>query len=187
MGESMRRPAEKKEVNGHGHEIHEALVRLVQAERHARQVLKSVGLLPAASGNDGHPALDSADFDGKSENAAVVPHWNSQTRELWVGKRLVKRFRVPSRAQEAILEAFHEEGWPVRIDDPLPPLTDGLPKDRLRSTIRHLNSNQHAPLVRFRGDGTGQGVLWEFVDGDGLPPTVDGVAESLDQLSGRPT
>ncbi len=57
--------------------------------------------------------------------------------------------------------AFQEEGWPVRIDDPLPPVSESEPKQRLRETIRSLNRNQKERLVRFKGDGTGEGVLWE--------------------------
>ena len=68
------------------------------------------------------------------------------------------------------MAAFQEEGWPAHLDDPLPPLHKGCSKDRLRDAIRHLNANQKNRLIRFRGDGTGQGILWELVDGPA--PTV---------------
>jgi hypothetical protein len=63
--------------------------------------------------------------------------------------------------QEAILMAFEEENWPPRIDDPLPVHPDMLPKRRLHDTIKSLNRNQKRPLIRFMGDGTGEGVRWE--------------------------
>ena len=75
---------------------------------------------------------------------------------------MIKRFRVPSANQEAVLEAFQEEGWPASIDDPLSPLSDYDPKRRLRDTIKCLNLNQISRMIRFRGDGTGQRVLWEL-------------------------
>jgi hypothetical protein len=70
---------------------------------------------------------------------------------------------VPSPNQEAILDAFQEEGWPMWIDDPLSPLPDQPPKRRLHDTIKGLNRNREMELIRFRGDGTGQRVAWEIV------------------------
>jgi hypothetical protein len=72
---------------------------------------------------------------------------------------------VPAANQERVLAAFEEEGWPVHIDDPLPPSPDQDSKRRLHDTINSLNRNQKCPLIRFVGDGTGQGVRWEFVGG----------------------
>src|SRR5687767_8848755 len=47
--------------------------------------------------------------------------WDAQRCELRVGEELVKKFRRPADIQQAILIAFAEQGWPPRIDDPLPP------------------------------------------------------------------
>lgn len=91
----------------------------------------------------------------------MLPAWDPQRRTLSVDGRIVKQYRVPSRNQEAVLSAFQEEGWPPCIDDPLPPSGDQHPKHRLHATIRCLNANQENRLIRFRGNGTGQGVLWE--------------------------
>jgi hypothetical protein len=74
----------------------------------------------------------------------------------------VKLFKVPAINQEAVLAAFEEEEWPPRIDDPLSPRGEQNPKRRLHDTITALNRNQKAPLIRFFGDGSGQGVRWEF-------------------------
>jgi hypothetical protein len=49
------------------------------------------------------------------------------------------------------------------VDDPLSPVADYDPKRRLRDTIKCLNLNQAARLIRFRGDGTGQRVQWEMM------------------------
>jgi hypothetical protein len=89
------------------------------------------------------------------------PWWDGELRELWYRDCLVKRYRVPAPNQELILEAFHEEGWPKRIDDPLPPC-DGLdPKQRLRDSIKALNRNRKSDRLRFLGDGNSEGVVWE--------------------------
>ncbi len=59
--------------------------------------------------------------------------------------------------------AFEEEGWPHRIYDPLPPKGETNPKIRLHETIKWLNRNRENPLLRFLGDGTGEGLCWEPV------------------------
>jgi len=91
------------------------------------------------------------------------PHWDRDRHELRVGTRLVKQYKLPSPNQERILMAMEEESWPVRIDDPLPPSKKLDSKQRLHDTIKNLNRNQKQRLIRFMGDGTGQGVRWELI------------------------
>ena len=93
----------------------------------------------------------------------TVPIWNAQRHELKCFGTLIKRFKWPAVNQETILSVFDEENWPNRIDDPLPPNAEMDTKNRLHDTIKSLNKGQKTKLVRFRGDGTGEGVLWEFV------------------------
>jgi hypothetical protein len=78
----------------------------------------------------------------QDEAAAGVPRWDAQSRQLWVGPRLVKSFRQPAPAQETILAAFQEEGWPFSIDDPLPPKRGVDSRERLHDTIKRLNQHQ---------------------------------------------
>lgn len=92
------------------------------------------------------------------------PHWDAERRELWFRGTLVKRFRVPADNQERILAAFEEEGWPGRVDDPLPPHGEVEPKRRLRATVQALNRAQATPRVRFESDGQGTGVCWQIFD-----------------------
>jgi hypothetical protein len=73
---------------------------------------------------------------------------------------VVKRFKQPAGNQELVLEAFEEEGWPPRIDDPLPPAPNQDGKRRLQSTIWNLNRGREARLIRFAGGGDGQSVCW---------------------------
>ena len=92
------------------------------------------------------------------------PRWDRDRQEFRVGGQLVKAFKLPSPNQRMILMAFEEEGWPPRIDDPLPPHNHVDPKRRLHDTIKSLNRNQKSSLIRFMGDGTGQGVRWHLVE-----------------------
>lgn len=100
--------------------------------------------------------------------AAPVPRWDSERRELTLRGDLVKRFKWQAANQELILDAFQEAGWPVRIDDPLPPQPEQDSKRRLSDTIKCLNRKQANRLIRFRGDGSGEGVLWELTRQDRL-------------------
>ncbi len=95
---------------------------------------------------------------------ALIPTWDRDRRVLWLRESVVKRFRVPSPSQETILVAFEEEGWPTAIDDPLPPQPGQVPKRRLRATLQSLNRGQAHHLIRFRGDGSGERIVWELAN-----------------------
>jgi hypothetical protein len=122
----------------------------------------------AGSENRDESVLASQNQNGDGKAADLVPEWDPIRHELRVGGRLVKQFRLPSPNQETILTVFQEEGWPARIDDPLPQTPDVDSKERLHNTIRALNRHQRHRLLRIRGDGTGEGVMWELVQEDGL-------------------
>ena len=130
---------------------------------YAESVGHSLTLGPTGSEADSLIDLPSRELAAQRLQPAMIPNWDKDSRTFLVGEHLVKRFRVPSPNQEAVLDAFQEEGWPTSIDDPLSPVPDQQPKHRLRDTIKCLNLNQAARMIRFRGDGTGQRVLWELL------------------------
>jgi hypothetical protein len=113
------------------------------------------GPLPAASRGLGVSRRD--------QSVDERPSWDGALRQLRWGGLLVKRFRVPAMNQEAILAALEEEGWPPHILDPLAPVPGLDSKARLRNAIKHLNRHQINPLLCFRGDGTGTGILWILI------------------------
>lgn len=126
----------------------------------------AASFLPAEDGNGsgsseaaGRP---KADFQKVRE--IIVPQWDPDRHELWLAGNLVKRYRVRAVNQECLLAAFEEDGWPSRIDDPLPPILEADSKRRLSDAIKGLNRRQVNSLIRFSGDGTGEGVLWELRD-----------------------
>ena len=98
----------------------------------------------------------------EATDALARPFWCSDRKELRINGTIVKQFRVPSPNQMTVLAVFEEEGWPTRIDDPLPSSSEVAPKRRLQDTIKSLNRNQQNQLIRFRGDGSGEGVVWEL-------------------------
>jgi hypothetical protein len=155
-------------------EIQAAIDRLAEAHDHARQVLKDAGRLLAGGKGAGPGVRDLTDGEPATRGAALAPHWDPVARVLRVGKHIVKQYRVPSPNQETVLAAFQEEGWPHRVDDPLPPVADESSRDRLRDTIRSLNSSQKHKLIRFHGDGTGEGVFWELLHARTRPAAAAG-------------
>ena len=119
------------------------------------------------------PAPGMNGSNGSHQAGSVIsmlqPVWDTEKRELRLGPHLVKRFKWPAINQEAILRVFQEENWPRRIDDPLTPDPDICPKRRLHDTIKCLNRRRINKYIKFRGDGTGQGVLLEII----LPSSED--------------
>ena len=98
----------------------------------------------------------------RTDSQVERPYYDSARRKLWWGGKLVKEFAQRASNQHLILCAFEEQGWPPRIDDPLPPRGHGTdPKRRLNRAINRLNDHQLNRRIRFRGDGTGEGILWE--------------------------
>ena len=93
----------------------------------------------------------------------IVPNWDANRRILTYDGHVIKRFRRPARNQSLILAAFQEEDWPIRIYDPIAPQPCQDMKRRLNDTIKCLNRGLERRLLHFRGDGTGEGVLWEMV------------------------
>jgi hypothetical protein len=113
-----------------------------------------------ASSLHSNSALDVA----QNGAARHIPYWDRARRELSFGGSLVKRFKLPSPNQEAILQAFEEEQWPCRIDDPLPPHREHDAKQRLHDTIKNLNRRHVTQAIRFLGDGSGQGIRWTMIE-----------------------
>ncbi|WP_404305666.1 hypothetical protein [Neorhodopirellula lusitana] len=89
------------------------------------------------------------------------PDWDGDARRLCFNGTLVKVFKWRAANQEVVLAAFQEEGWPSRIDDPLSPSPELDSKRRLSDTIKCLNRKQVNSIIHFRGDGTGEGIVWE--------------------------
>lgn len=108
------------------------------------------------------PAYREADLQN-GHGSEPIPHWDGARHQFRFNGVLIKEFKVQSPNQETILAAFQEEGWPPRIDDPLPLHAEIDPKRRLHDTIKSLNRNQKSRLVRFMGDGSGEAVRWELI------------------------
>lgn len=86
----------------------------------------------------------------------ACPRWDDHAATLYWGGTPIREFRSnPAKNQRDIIEAFHRENWARTIPDPL------NNSRKLNATIRDLNKSLASKLIRFRGDGTGEGVMWE--------------------------
>ncbi|QDT02397.1 hypothetical protein K227x_07730 [Rubripirellula lacrimiformis] len=107
------------------------------------------------------PAVSEPRPEPTACESTPLPIWDRSERELWYAEAVVKRYRVPAPNQEMVLVVFQEEGWPCRIDDPLPPVPDADCKRRLQATIKSLNRSQIQPSIRFHGNGCGTAICWK--------------------------
>jgi hypothetical protein len=124
----------------------------------------------------GQIVIDSSHRFETAETQKLTPFWDDIRHELLLGDLVVKRFKHKSRNQEAILATFQEDGWPYKVYDPLSPIVDCDPKRRLNDTIKGLNHHQENSLIRFRGDGTGEAVIWELASGSkSRSSIIDGI------------
>ena len=108
-------------------------------------------------------ATDPSEGGGTVE-PSPLPHWDGETRELRLDGQIVKQFKWQAVNQEIVLGAFQEDGWPPVIDDPIPPKPEQDTKRRLQDTIKSLNRNQAHPVIKFHGNGSGEGIRWEIVE-----------------------
>jgi len=145
-----RQRSNSNEPNGHANERTSPVALTPKGARLIKKIFKNPP--GAAAGNQSSGVADSMQ--------GLRPIWDPELRKLHVGNELVKHFRQPAVHQELIVTAFHEQHWPHRIDDPLPPQPGKNRKRHLRETIDNLNSHQASSLLHFHGDGTGHGVVW---------------------------
>lgn len=82
----------------------------------------------------------------------LVPNWDRQRLQLSLGDRIIKAVRsrqvVPSVCR--VLDAFEEDHWQPRIDDPM---HGGSDTQRLREVVRSLNRGLED--IYFAADGRG--------------------------------
>jgi hypothetical protein len=109
------------------------------------------------------------------------PFWDGDLRELRCGDLVIKRLGRRATRQEPILATFQEDGWPHRIDDPLPG-EDGVVRwQRLHDAINHLNRAHRYAILRFRHDGSGEGICWYWLPGAAQERHWSGTGAALDR------
>ncbi len=90
-----------------------------------------------------------------------VPEYKEQTRELFLGGKLVRRFRQESK-QTRLLEIFQSLGWPESVDDPPIDPSSYAPENGFSDIVYELNQDQK-PRQRVRFSCDRHSVYWEIV------------------------
>jgi hypothetical protein len=129
-------------------------------------VLSDWGIRVSTHNSLDHPGPHMNGAPAGPPTSSPLPSWDAARRRLCLGQVVVKRFRQPAKNQEAILAAFEEDGWPPRIDSPIPGGADENAHDRLHDAVKRLN-RQSKRLIRFECDGAGEGVLWHLATWSG--------------------
>lgn len=85
------------------------------------------------------------------------PYWSHEACELRWNGEVIRRIRNRSQAKDLIriLNAFEEDRWPNRIDNPIPGMRD---RAKLGDRIKSLN--HRLSQIKFRADGEGKGIIW---------------------------
>jgi hypothetical protein len=95
-------------------------------------------------------------------STAPLPVWDGVQGKLLFLGQVVKRLRYAASNQRIILEAFHVQGWPPSLHDPLPrPAECVNVKQRLHDTIKNLNRSHEIVCLRFHGAEAGRAVGWK--------------------------
>jgi hypothetical protein len=85
-----------------------------------------------------------------------LPQWDEEERELRYGDKLCKRYDAnPAKNQIDVIEAFQAANWSRTLPDPF------RNSRKLNTTIASLNRSMATGTIKFRGDGTGEGINWE--------------------------
>lgn len=91
-----------------------------------------------------------------------TPVWVKENHTLQFDGEVIKQVNRPNQARKQIivLDAFQEEGWMSRIDDPLPRPRGDVDSRQLGEAVRSLKRGLQR--ITFRRDGTGKGICWEL-------------------------
>lgn len=98
---------------------------------------------------------------GSSAGASAI-RWDAACRELRVDGKLAKRFIRVARAQWAVLNAFQASNWQRLAQIECPTNGHRDPTHRLREIVAELNKGLDQSLIRFRMDGSGNGVIYDL-------------------------
>jgi hypothetical protein len=94
---------------------------------------------------------------GESAEKVSLPVWSRATAQLTYQGKVIRILNAKGKDIRLILDAFEEQGWPSRVDNPLP---GGKDSRKLRRAIENLN--KFLTTLRFSADGAAAGILWHM-------------------------
>ncbi|HLJ11470.1 MAG TPA: hypothetical protein VKU82_09785, partial [Planctomycetaceae bacterium] len=131
-------------------------VKWLKFEQKSRVVLSKAGAefvrpLCRKSAADTCASLESAGISDRSPGTAtsLVPVWDADRRILALRGEIILRLSRRAKNLVLIVQAFQDDHWPPRIDDPLPGVIGREAKSRLRGAIEKLNRKRLVKRIHF--------------------------------------
>lgn len=93
-----------------------------------------------------------------AQPASPPPRWSAEAQELWLGKKLIKRFVRPAVLVGAVLDDFERRGWAHCIANPFA----GQPRAKARLRLARKLLNRYQGAIRFHCTGDGMHLTWEW-------------------------
>ncbi len=90
----------------------------------------------------GKKAQSSATVKRARVERPPVPFYDSVRREFRLGTTVLRRFKHRAGNQIGVLQAFQNQDWPPRIEDPLCIDPALAPENKLHDTVYYLNKDQ---------------------------------------------
>lgn len=100
----------------------------------------------------------------KAEGDGAVPRWDRCRRELWLGGRVVMRFRRAAGNQEYVLDRLLEGNWREPVVVLWVGLSEKQSAERLRQTVKSLNRGQSPRRLAFSVGADGRTVRWRALE-----------------------
>ena len=101
----------------------------------------------------------------RKPSSVVTPRWDEITKQLYVGKHLIKNLVKcsPAFGQLRILKEFEDAGWPTFLQDPFGDKGTGKFEVTTNETVSGLNKNQKTTgVLRFHIHNK-VGIRWEII------------------------
>lgn len=139
--------------------VHQPALERVLGEQ-AEKILRAQRSFEALDEASDVPVTNGAESFVEQRAEDKAPRFDEETKSLFVGNQLVKKFRTLNSNQVNILLEFesgrerNEGNWPSKIHP------KSIENHQILDTLKRLNKG--LSLIRFAGDGTGTGVEWQL-------------------------
>jgi hypothetical protein len=97
--------------------------------------------------------------NGDSKKLDMKPSWNRETLKLSFNGMVIRKLRADADNVFKILDAYEEDGWVSKIDNPISGSPTTTHEDRLKDAVDSLNSRLKKNTITFEATDDGS-VQW---------------------------
>lgn len=105
------------------------------------------------------------------------PRWDSDARELWLGRMLCRRFPRYGASQWKVLDAFQSRSWPKSIASPF------ATNEETHNTLRKLNETQKVIKFHRKHGNIGWSLMQKVSRGEYIVAVTDLLTRDYGWLS----